>query len=750
MAGVSVQEFQRRAAGLSPRGSSRGEPAGRELSVASALDERLSRLARGAGGLRLRLGESLEVLARRRAHHELGFSSFGAYVQERCARSVRWAQEARRLARRCEELTGLRSALLAGRMSWSRAEVVAVAADRETEAVWLEAARAHTVRQLREMTRQANVSTSAGDGAEPIGDGGSGVRGAQVPPRAQGAAMSAEGAPVQGVGGAANTGVRGPAVPVDPHEIELAAASYESDLGSAVLTVTVDRPDAWLFECASVMADGISGARSSDQVLEALIAEGATALFARIPREKTPDLTDNPRSLAQQAWERQRAEWRAEAERRCEASFHRPEIGAGEGPGEGADEGAPGPASDAMAPEVLDARIRELARELARREVELGRLAHRLDEAGGWRALGYATGRQYADERLGMGWSSLKQKRALARRLQSLPRLAAAVESGSVGHDAAGLVSRVATAGNEGAWVERARERTTKHLRQEVEAAELFARITGEPVAGPPAEDWMQYVRWVRGQVLSGAVFREGRNGQVSACCAEPPGGEGPESESESCEGDCSEPIMRDTCDGMGQVSAQCSDGDHAEGRPCCDEGRMPACSNGLDAAASLMGLLERFDRSRRGRGRSRARVTLRFRVSEETYRAYRNLERLFVQCGRPHATFLRFLSLCLIETWQSSFGSKVAYSHIYARDGFECSSPVCSRRDVTPHHLRFRSRGGDDSDENVASLCTWCHLEGVHGGRLGADPPASSVRWRIGRSGRLAVEGRTKIETAA
>jgi hypothetical protein len=88
--------------------------------------------------------------------------------------------------------------------------------------------------------------------------------------------------------------------------------------------------------------------------------------------------------------------------------------------------------------------------------------------------------------------------------------------------------------------------------------------------------------------------------------------------------------------------------------------------------------------------------------------------------------------------------GEPPEYSDVYRRDVFRCTSPVCTRRDVTPHHLVFRSHGGGDEDENVASLCVWCHLHGVHEGRIAAEPPASRIRWRIGRSGTLFVEGRT------
>jgi hypothetical protein len=58
-----------------------------------------------------------------------------------------------------------------------------------------------------------------------------------------------------------------------------------------------------------------------------------------------------------------------------------------------------------------------------------------------------------------------------------------------------------------------------------------------------------------------------------------------------------------------------------------------------------------------------------------------------------------------------------------------------------------FRAHGGGDEDENVASLCVWCHLHGLHEGRIGAEPPASRIRWRIGRNGTLRVEGRTRLD---
>jgi hypothetical protein len=146
------------------------------------------------------------------------------------------------------------------------------------------------------------------------------------------------------------------------------------------------------------------------------------------------------------------------------------------------------------------------------------------------------------------------------------------------------------------------------------------------------------------------------------------------------------------------------------------------------------------------GRLRRFGRVKIRWVVRRETLLFFRALERTFVRvssriCRRP-ASFLRFLCENFCRVWMPA-PERPQYFAVYRRDVFRCSSPVCTRRDVTPHHLRFRAWGGGDEDENVASLCVWCHLRGVHEGRITAEPPASRIRWQIGDV--LFVDGRTK-----
>jgi hypothetical protein len=303
-----------------------------------------------------------------------------------------------------------------------------------------------------------------------------------------------------------------------------------------------------------------------------------------------------------------------------------------------------------------------------------------------WRRLGFASETHYARERAGLSVSSLKSKRALATRVALLPEVAAALLNGNLGYEAAYLVARISTARTVKAWVDRARERTVKHLREEVEAAELFIRFGGRRDQPPPVDDTMQEVLELERRAVAGEFF-EDLPSQIS--------GGSPTGE---------------------QVS----------------------------------------DREVRAAQRSAASVTFRWHVSASTYRWWRALERVFTRVSavicRVPVSFLHFACENFCTIWLPAIrnghltdkGVECAYFDVYRRDAFRCTSPVCSRRDVTPHHLRYRSAGGGDELENLTTLCVWCHLRGIHEGRLAALPPASNICWIVGRNATMRVRGRT------
>ncbi len=58
-------------------------------------------------------------------------------------------------------------------------------------------------------------------------------------------------------------------------------------------------------------------------------------------------------------------------------------------------------------------------------------------------------------------------------------------------------------------------------------------------------------------------------------------------------------------------------------------------------------------------------------------------------------------------------------HHQVLRRNGWRCQScGVMSSLEV--HHKQFRSRSGDDSEENLITLCTACHASIHRGRRIG------------------------------
>jgi hypothetical protein len=436
------------------------------------------------------------------------------------------------------------------------------------------------------------------------------------------------------------------------------------------LTLTENHEDALLFECAQRLARHV-GATTMSDVVDALIGEATTSLMPLIPKDAADPNDLAPSLDAQNAYIRQRNQWRDEAERLCE-----PRIPAWSGVEVGFND-LPDFTGD---PAAIDAALRRASAALQERDLVIGELAERFWNADGWRRLGYASARQYSRERLGMSLSSVKDKRQLARKFRELPYLARAFHEHVVGYEAARLVARIATPETDEAWTDHAAHRTLVHLREDLRAAGLLARVSRRENPAPPPDDVVADLKALEARVITGAVFQDG--GQKSAS----------------------------------ETGAAIETAFHAA-RHC---------------PAPL---------------RSLGRDTLRLRVEPEIRAAYRGLERLFERHRPVGMTFLRFACQSLIDTHAHEL-PKIAYAHIYARDGLRCTNPFCTRRDCTPHHVRFRSHGGDDSDDNVITLCTRCHLDGVHRGRFTVTRIDKSLVWRFGAH--TIVVDRTRYRAAA
>jgi len=725
----------------------------------------LASLARVEGALQLRLGQTLEVLGRGGVF-ELGFSSLSAYALERCERSTRWAEGARCLARRLERLPELRGAVAHGAVSWSMADLLgrwldANGAGPEEEAWWIELAESHTLRQMRAMVAKA---------------------------MAPGAASAAESQAVAPYGEHAVPQV--PAERLAPSERLPRGSILEGQLPSefqpaggdevgedwragnqpfaemCTLTCTVNREDAWLFEATRCLLDQL-GVRGGAAQSEALLAEAQGTLLELLPHGAVDVLASEncgtagelARQLrdAQGRWLEELCHWRADAEERCERNIptgsgsSRARRGRASGscpcamhPG-AAHPGNTSPlagmlAQVAVAAELglasleqtsctaLDRHVRALSAALTQHDLELARLSLRFHRADGWRRLGYATESQYARERLGLSRSSLLARRKLALRLERLPQVAAALEAGQIGIEAAVQLVRVASSTTEGAWVARARARTIKHLREEVAAALTAVRWSGEVDCPPPADAEIAAFQALERAVVGGTFghprpANQDQNDPLAAW------GVGPRPLGERESGSRRAWLVM-----LASLA-----------------GWLDRCfDNGFDAGPQVSAGAP----SATGRHvtSSAGRITLRLRMSRVDAVWWRRLEAQARRWLPRGMSWLRFLCLAMWGAWEHLLGAArrndVAYGHIYVRDRFRCMSPVCNRRDVTPHRLVFRSAGGGDEDWNIGSLCTWCHLLGVHGGRIRALGTADRIVWELGARGAptLVVRGRERM----
>ena len=414
-----------------------------------------------------------------------------------------------------------------------------------------------------------------------------------------------------------------------------------------------------------------------------------------------------------------------------------------------------------------------------------------MHEVQGWRRLGFASEAQYARERLGVSVSSLRAKRALARRLRTLPVVRAALEAGAISFDAAQQIARVATEQTEPLWVERAKCRTAKHLREEVELAEMVARRAGQGGCLPPSEEQMNAYFGVERAIASGQAFAEaaqtlkaGQMGEVSAVehrqmsegqgasaavgsqlprplAGQPSGPEPVAHEPSAKEQPRSPSRLRGWHSSLVAsaallrahlgLSGGASGPARALGEPAAGVGgRQMSGEIGAGPAGAFDELAQGLiDRPMSEAGRSQAklgRVTLRLRMRRSTARFWREVERDALRWLPRGMCFAEFVCVAVWSAWHHLLDPKVAYAGIYARDRHRCVCPVCSRRDVTPHHVVFRSRGGSDSTENVVALCTECHLALLHQHRIQLERVDGQLRWAIGTNASLVVAGRQLV----
>jgi hypothetical protein len=430
-----------------------------------AADRRVVALSRGGGRLRLRIGEALELLERSGGIEELGFSSVRGYVLERWQERARWVAESYGLARRLlrKEERGLplvRAAVMSGQMSWSMAELVARHAPPDEEAEFMEAATQRTVAQM--VTWIAARAEAKNAASEAAAD-------SQVPKR----------------------------VPVPTRD------EVEEEPSSA-LRLRVTAQEVLLLHASRKLVSLLDSRRPSDEHFWAvLLAESMSALTD----PKTGDLAcasvppideTRLRTLLERGLEEQRRR-EAEAEKDLPKKVEKVEKVELEPL-------APlGPLP--TTPVALDAEVRRCSKLLVVRDLEIGRLVRELFAVGAPKMLKYASREQYARERVGMSLAALRARVRLAKWVEEMPEIGEAIEAGELGFEAAMLVGRVANPDTAPAWIDRAKRRTIKHLREEVEAVQLRSRVNDEASLEPPTDKELKEVEDFERAVGRGEMF---------------------------------------------------------------------------------------------------------------------------------------------------------------------------------------------------------------------------------------------------
>ena len=152
---------------------------------------------------------------------------------------------------------------------------------------------------------------------------------------------------------------------------------------------------------------------------------------------------------------------------------------------------------------------------------------------------------------------------------------------------------------------------------------------------------------------------------------------------------------------------------------------------------------------SRELRGPGPGRVPVKLRLDDELIGFWHRVEDRHRR-SREEGPFAGWLVGVFLRAWARVKPKPVKYGHIYERDRGMCANPCCTRTDVTPHHIVFRSAGGGEEESNLLTLCVVCHLSLVHEGKMVVTGPADEARVELGVGQPVVVvAGRERVAAA-
>ena len=708
---------------------------GERLAGDSRADTPDSILAADALALRLRaacdallvpLGHAAFRLVRSRLHTVFGFARLDDYARERLGRSGRWLRDVAAVGEGFERMpeliaavTGLDGGAPIGRVP---AVLVARAATPESIAEWVRIARNATVRELRAAVARARGSAhEAAPGEEAAAEG----------PEA------ARPAPVHGA----------------VSEPDRAAGRDDAE-DRKLVRLLVPAPVKAAFEETLDLHRAVEGHEATvTSFIEALVAEAHAG-----PHPPDADAVHVRSGAAESQLEeilaRVTDRWSRLPVAHANPSFSDPVKTARTGGGAWAD--ADGPlavASEALnrfddlvatrggsGPDEIDGALRELIclEDALRRG--LGGVLAELSERGAWSTLLFRGVAHYAEQRLGLGRTSCADRARLHRALRRFPLVREAYERGELRFESALLVVRLleaapAQGGVEEAWIDRAREVTIKRLRDETRHLARERLLDSRLGSRAPLDDaaWHATLRREPGMtarrvwMMGGVAVRDGFGSSTGCGGGAAAGDECARSASAPGPAPASGPAP-----GAGAV---------VPGTGC--PGSVGGCPDVFLRLRLPADLADAFLATVEGRRRRWTREVEAVPWDEPwpdphaapSILAARSFS---VRCRRvPAWVCLLAMLEDYVATWDDPAAAPARDAdRIYRRDGWRCAAPGCtSRRNLEDHHLRYRSRGGDNDESNRTCLCRFHHQRGEHGGlaRCRGTAPLD-ITWRLGR----------------
>ena len=412
-----------------------------------------------ACSLRIALDRTAGPLARAaaafveaRGWEPFGFARLEDYARERLSRSGRWLKDMAALGRALGSLSGLDRALegSGGSPSLGRVACILIArvATPDSLQAWVDLARRATVRELRDAVRQARAARSS-------------------------------------------TPLEGSAAPVPDADLE-----NIDDADDVVLRLEVPPSVAAAFDEALELFRAVEGHEASVRsFVEALVADSWAGPGNRRLGHGGADTGDAAGDglrhlqhgtgcdVIEEALARSTGRWAhlrarpddSDAEAiRILARLAALRVRAGQGD-----------------PAELDAQIRELISLEDDLERRLGEVLAGMAERGAWSRLKFAGAGHYAEQRLGLSRTAMRDRVRVARALRQMPLVSEAYQDGQLSLEATRHIVRILmdqepSAEAQQLWIDRGRRATVKRIKDEVRAL-VRARIE-HGGAWPPAE----------------------------------------------------------------------------------------------------------------------------------------------------------------------------------------------------------------------------------------------------------------------